>query len=180
MIEQRLGTRMTHLTLIDESTSPFMDLNQKFVMPASGIIQFKVEEDDTCFDIVQISEEDENYKKVEVAFPFTSCSGLYKTPDWAKSILYHNMNLERVSHIIKDFNRGIVDDDPYQQKIHWLLVDDILLKPMSDSERKTLSFHNPVDLTIVCHPEAEEIKDQLVMDKSSTIGVLKRLLLHKL
>jgi hypothetical protein len=168
---------MMNITIIDDSGSSIVDYNQKYAMPASGIVLYKVI-DDMDFDIVQISEGDENYEKVEAAFPFTSCSGLYKTPDWAKSILYHNMNLESVSQIIKDFNRGIVDHDPYEQKIYWLLVDDILLKPMSDSERKILSVQNPVDLTIVYHPE--ELKDQFVLDKSSTIGVLKRLLLQKL
>ena len=75
-------------------------------------------------------------------------------PNWAKAILHKWYTLEEPEKIIKYFNMGgeaqRIKDHPHDQKISYLLIEDIFVQAMTLFEYEQINGNMCVELVI--HP----------------------------
>ena len=75
---------------------------------------------------------------------------------WVKEIIKNRNNLKNVMKIIKHFNHGVNEDsdmkDPYQKKVSHLIINDLLVQPIGETEYEKLIW------------EADNFKTETIID----------------
>ena len=123
---------------------------------------------------------------VERLFPFTknSSNKTLTCPNWAKALMYKIHILQEVEKMVKHFNMGgeavREKEHPHDQKISYLLIEDVFLQPMTKYEFDQVKGDQKIDFVI--HPlkkDGETKTFTLMVSKDMSLGQLKSMLLYK-
>lgn len=130
--------------------------------------------------------DDRVIRAVENLFPFTRSSAkkTLTCPNWAKSLLYKFNTLEEVEKMIKYFNMGGESrkerDHPHDQKISYLLIQDVFLQGFTRYEYESVDGDATIDFVI--HPlekDKETITFQKKVPNEMKLNDFKSMILFK-